>query len=89
MKEKEKKLFFELCAFLSPNKEKINKLIEKGGATPELLGHLFANRMAGVAYGVLENTELLMGVDREFRNSLKGARNLNEKLNEDFLILLN
>ena len=89
MKEKEKKLFLELCAFLSPNKEKINKLIEKGGATPELLGHLFANRMAGVAYRVLENTELLSCVDREFRNSLKAACNFNEKLNEDFFGCLN
>ena len=89
MKNKEKQLYLELCGFLSPNKKKINKLIEKGGATPELLGYLFANRMAGVAYGVLEKTELLSNVDREFRNSLKGARDLNEKYNEDFFGCLN
>ena len=89
MTTKEKELFLNLCAFLSPDKEKIGDLIDKGAATPELLGHLFANRMAGVAYGVLEKTELLSNVDREFRNSLKGARALNEKINEDFFGCLN
>ena len=89
MTQKEKQLFLKLCSFVSPDKDKIGKLIEKGAATPELLGHLFANRMAGVAYGVLERTELLSNVDREFRNSLKGAWTLNEKLNADFFGCLN
>ena len=89
MTQKEKQLFLNLCSFVSPDKEKINQLIDKGAATPELLGYLFANRMAGVAYGVLEKTELLSSVDREFRNSLKGAWTLNEKLNADFLGCLN
>ncbi len=89
MNQKEKQLFLNLCSFLDPDKDKIGGLIEQGAATPELLGYLFANRMAGVAYGVLEKTELLSSVDREFRNSLKGAWTLNEKLNADFFGCLN
>ena len=89
MTQKEKQLFLKLCGFVSPDKDKIGDLIEKGAATPELLGYLFANRMAGVAYGVLEKTGLLSSVDREFRNSLKGARMLNENLNADFFGCLN
>lgn len=89
MTQKEKQLFLKLCSFVYPDKDKIGELIEKGAATPELLGYLFENRMAGVAYGVLEKTELLSNVDREFRNSLKGAWTLNEKLNADFFGCLN
>lgn len=89
MTQKEKQLFLNLCSFVSPNNDKIGGLIEKGAATPELLGYLFANRMAGVAYGVLEKTELLSSVDREFGNSLKGAWLLNKKINSDFLGCLN
>ena len=89
MTQKEKELFLSLCSFVSPNKEKIEKLICKGAATPQLLGYLFANRMAGVAYGVLEKTELLSCVDREFRNSLRGAYVLNEKTNSEFFSCLN
>ena len=89
MTQTEKQLFFNLCSFVSPDKGKIGALVNKGAASPELLGHLFANRMSGVAYGVLEKTELLSSVDREFRNSLKGAWMLNEKLNEDFFGCLN
>ena len=89
MNQNEKQLFFELCSFVSPNRAKIKRLLEKGAATPELLGNLFANRMAGIAYGVLEKDELLSCVDREFRNSLKGAYSLNDKTNEDYLGCLN
>ena len=89
MTQTEKQLFFNLCSFISPDKDKIVALINKGAATPELLGQLFANRMAGVAYGVLEKTELLSNVDREFRNSLKGSWMLNKKLNDDFFGCLN
>ena len=89
MTKTEKQLFFNLCSFISPDKDKISLLLDEGAATTELLGQLFANRMAGVAYGVLEKAELLSNVDREFRNSLKGAWMLNEKLNEDFFGCLN
>lgn len=89
MTQAEKQLFLNLCTFASPDKDRIERLINKGAASPELLGHLFANRMAGVAYGVLKKTKLLSSVDREFRNSLKTAWMLNEKLNEDFFGCLN
>lgn len=89
MTQLEKQLFLNLCSFITPDKDTINHLISKGAATPELLGQLFVNRMAGVAYGVLEKTELLTNVDREFRNSLKSAYVLNERLNEDFFGCLN
>lgn len=85
MQKKEKQLFLKLCSFLSSDREKIKKLIEQDAATPELLGYLFANRMAGVAYGELEKAELLSLVDREFRNSLKGAWMLNKMKNSDFV----
>ena len=89
MTQAEKQLFLSLCTFASPDKDRIERLINKGAASPDLLGHLFANRMAGVAYGVLKKAKLLSSVDREFRNSLKNAWMLNEKLNEDFLGCLN
>ena len=89
MTQKEKQLFLNLCSFLSPDKDKIGGLIEQGAATPGVLGYLFDNRMAGVAYCVLERTNSLSNVDREFRNSLKSAHMFNEKLNADFFGCLN
>ena len=89
MNQKEKELFLALCSFMEPDQIKIERLIDKGAATPELLGYLFANRMAGVAYGVLEKTSLLAKTDREFRNSLYGAWKLNEKINADYIGCLN
>lgn len=84
MNQKEKMLFLNLCAFMSPNRERIERLITEGAATPELLGYLFANRMAGIAYGSLEKTSTLDNVNREFRTSLKNAKIINEKINDDF-----
>ncbi len=85
MNQKEKELFLELCVFRNPNAKKLERLLNNGAATSDVLGMLFANRMAGVAYHVMKETELLDRVDREFRNSLRNAHLLNEKLNEDFL----
>lgn len=85
MNQKEKELFLELCAFRTPNAKKIERLLKSDAATSEVLGMLFANRMAGVAFHVLRETKLLDQVDREFRNSLRNASLLNEKINEDFL----
>ena len=80
MKEKEKQLFKALCKFkdqfLDPS------LIEF--ATPAVLGHLFFNRMQGVAYGVLKSNGLLGKVNREFRNSLSAAYDQNIQKNESF-----
>ena len=84
MNKKEKELFLELCKFCNPNKEKIEKLIEDGYATNEVLGTLFANRVAGMAYGVLKEMELLQKTNREFRNSLFYAKLVNEKINQDY-----
>lgn len=84
MNQKERNLFFQLCTFRKPNEKKLRTLLGSNCATPEVLGALFANRMAGVAYNVLKELELLDCVDREFRNSLHNAALLNEKKNEDF-----
>ena len=85
MNQKEKELFLELCAFRDPNAKKIESLIGADAATPEVLGMLFANRMAGVAYHVLKESDLLHLPDREFRNSLRNAAEQNEKINQDFI----
>ena len=84
MNQKEKELFLELCKFAAPNEKKIEKLLKDGAASYEVLGMLFANRMAGVAYHVLSKTKLLDKADREFRNSIKNASLLNQKVNDDF-----
>ena len=77
MNQKEKELFLELCAFRTPNAKKIERLLMSDAATAEVLGMLFANRMAGVAYHVQKETALLDFVDREFRNSFRNASLLN------------
>lgn len=80
MKKIEKELFKNLCSF---KKEKLDeRLLE--GATPNILGHLFFNRMQAIAYGVLEKNNLLSNVNREIRNSLKSAFEQNKKQNESF-----
>lgn len=85
MKKKEQELFLQLCKYQNPDKRKLNKLLDGGYASAEVLGTLFENRMAAIAYNVLEKTELLGKVDREFRNSLRNAYISNWKWNEDFV----
>ena len=85
MNQKEKELFLDLCAFRNPNAKKLERLLNRGAATPQVLGMLFSNRMAGVAYYVLKETKLLDQTDREFRTSLRNASRLNRKMNEEFL----
>lgn len=85
MNIKEKELFLELCTFRAPNATKIESLLKSNAATSDVLGMLFSNRMAGVAYYVLKNANLLNLVDREFRNSIKNASILNEKINDEFV----
>ena len=80
MKEKEKQLFKELCRFKSPV---INDVLLKF-ASPIVLGHLFFNRMQGVAYDTLKKNGLLGKVNREFRNSLCAAFEQNVQKNESF-----
>ncbi len=80
MKEKEKQFFKALCRFRDPFPDP--SLTES--ATPEVLGHLFFNRMPGIAYGVLRENGLLGMVNREFRNSLGAAYEQNLQKNESF-----
>ena len=80
MNQKEKMLFKSLCSFQT---EKFDEdLLE--AATPEVLGHIFFNRMQAIAYGTLEKHSLLGKVNREFRNSLKGAYMQNREKNKSF-----
>ena len=81
MIQKEKELFKSLCSFKSKTFD--NTLLEAN--TPAVLGHLFFNRMQGIAYGTLKNHGLLGRVNREFRNSLKGAYDQNIEKNKSFL----
>lgn len=80
MNKKEKALFKALCKFEEDTFE-ANLLAY---ASPEVLGHLFANRMQGVALGTLKKHQLLGKVNREFRNSLAYAHEQNEQKNESF-----
>ena len=80
MKEKEKQLFKALCKFKSRFSDPT--LLEF--ATPAVLGHLFFNRMQGVAYNVLKKNGFLGRVNREFRNSLGAAYDQNCQKNESF-----
>ena len=81
MKKKEKQLFKALCKFKDQFVD--TSLIEF--ATPSVLGHLFFNRMQGIAYDTLKRNGLLVNVNREFRNSLSAAYEQNVQKNESFL----
>lgn len=81
MKNKEQKLFKMLCKF---NDDSFNReLLQE--ATPNVLGHLFFNRMQGIAYGMLEKNDCLGSVNREYRNSLYGAFEQNREKNHSYL----
>ncbi|MBR3686751.1 MAG: nucleotidyltransferase family protein [Clostridia bacterium] len=80
MKEKEKRLFKALCKFKESAID--SDMIEF--ATPSVLGHLFFNRMQGVAYDTLKKSGLLGNVNREFRNSLGAAYYQNVQKNQSF-----
>ncbi len=81
MKEQERRLFKALCAFQEGT-------IDEGlanYATPSVLGHLFFNRMSGVAYDKLKQSNIMGKVNREFRNSLSAAYEQNRQKNLSFL----
>ncbi len=80
MNQKEKELFKSLCSFQANTFDE--GLLDS--ATPAVLGQLFFNRMQAVAYGTLNKHGLLGKVNREFRNSLKGAYLQNKEKNESF-----
>lgn len=81
MEKEEKQLLRQLCSFRSDHFDEA--LLQY--ATPEVLGHLFFNRMQGIAYGVLKDNDCLGRVNREFRNSLKGAYEQNIEKNNSFM----
>lgn len=81
---REKELFIALCSFNDADETEIASLIEEGNATPSVLGALFVNRMASVAYGVLNETRQLGRVDREFRNSLRDAWLISVERNKSY-----
>ena len=77
MTQKEIELFQSLCDFESEHFDAF--LLAYAG--PAVLGHLFFNRMAAIAYGILKKHELLSNVNREFRNSLCMAYEQNRQKN--------
>ena len=83
--ENEKKLFQQLFRLGVDFSDE--SLLEN--ASPEVLGHLFFNRMQGIAYHQLKVGNLLNKVSREFRNSLKVAYEHNVELNEDYKLCVN
>lgn len=80
MKENEKLLFKALCKF----KDSTIDMSLTDYATPGVLGHLFFNRMQGVAYGTLRKNGLLGKVNREFRNALCDAYDKNVQKNQSY-----
>ena len=80
MQEKEKQLFKALCKF----KDTFADAFLAKHATPTVLGHLFFNRMQGVAYDTLKRNGLLGKVPREFRNALLAAYEQNTQKNASF-----
>lgn len=72
MNHKEKELFMEMAGFKTASHDRLRELVGTA-ATPEVLGHIFFNRMQGISYGVLKENKVLGGINREFRNSLREA----------------
>lgn len=88
MNQFEKQMILDLCRFQNPDKERLKKLLQKGAMTSAVLGELFWNRMAGIAYHVLEKTELLPLLHREARNALAGASEQNTQYNKSYFCCL-
>ncbi len=80
MRNNEILLFKALCKF----KEDAFDESLLAYATPWVLGQLFYNRMAGVAYDTLKRHRLLGKVNREFRNALQMAYDHNTEKNNSF-----
>lgn len=80
MNKKEKQLFKALCSFKADSFDK--EMLD--AAKPNVLGHLFFNRMQAIAYGTLKSNKALGLISREFRNSLRDAYEKNIRKNKDF-----
>jgi len=76
----EKNLFKDLCEFKNDDIHPENII----SATPQVLGYLFFNRMQGIAYGKLAKAGMLGKVNREFRNSLRNAWEINKEKNKSY-----
>lgn len=88
MRAEEKELFFQLSRFRHTDPEKLHKCLEAGADTPAVLGELFFNRMASIAYDVLMQNNLVYQTNREFRTALQGAYVQNVQKNESYFICL-
>ncbi len=74
----EQKLVLELCRIEGYNKENVELALNKRLDYAYVLGQLHMHRMAAAAYYVLQKTELLGKVNREFRSSLKAVYQYNQ-----------
>ncbi len=84
MTQTEKQFFLELCKWKQADETILSRCLELGADTPAVLGQLFYNRMAGVAYTVLQQFGLLSKTHREFRTALKNAWLQNKEKNESY-----
>ncbi len=85
MNRNEEKLFLYLCDPVHTGDDKCTAEFVRRNASANVLGQLFMNRMAGVAYKKLHERELLSVVNREFRNSLRAASVQNSEKNRSYL----
>lgn len=84
MNHAQQKLFWSLCRFLDPDRERITTLLRAGAGTPAVLGHLLYNRMGGIAYHMMTQTETVGYTSREFRNTLRDTWLLGKEKNESY-----
>ena len=70
-KYNEIQFILQLCKINTYDREKMIELINKRLDYPYILGHLLYNRVGGAAYTILKETNLLLNMNREFRNTLK------------------
>lgn len=80
MRQKEKKLFKNLCSL---NAERLEEDLLPY-ASPAVLGQLFFNRMQGIACCNLKKHNLLDKVNREFRGSINSAWEQNIQKNNSY-----
>ena len=80
----EKELLLCVCRLRKPDGERLETLLQKGAMSAAVLGELFWNRTAGVAYHVLRECGLLPYLHREARNALSHAWEQNVRYNESY-----
>ena len=81
--QKEKQLLFELT-YVDNNRGELEQLLCSVIDYPWLLGQILFNRMGGVAYLKLEESELLGKINREMRNSLRNIFQIQKIKAESF-----